>query len=78
MSDRSPRDLPSGWVGLCAVSGCEASGVMEAEGRQDKNVLGQLSCLRSHQQKVVVQALRFRAEGGCPLVQAQKDCGTTS
>lgn len=70
--------LPGGWEGPCAVSGCEASGVMEAEVGQQKNVLVLLSCLCGHRQTGAAQALRCRVEGECPLVQAQKDYGTAS
>lgn len=70
--------LPCGWAGPCAVSGCEKGGVMEAEEGQHKNVLVLLSYLCGHRQTGVAQALRCRVEGECPLVQAQKDYGTTS
>lgn len=70
--------LPSGWVEPGAVSGCEADDVMEEVEGHYRNVLGQISGLCGHRQKAVAQALRCRAEGGCPPVQAQKDCGTTS
>lgn len=70
--------LPCGWAGPCAVSGCEAGGVMEEEEGQHKNVLVLLSYLCGHRQTGAAQALRYRAEGECPLVQAQKDYGTTS
>lgn len=60
------------------MSGYEAGGVMEAEEEQHKNVLVLLSCLCGHRQTGAAQALRCPVEGGCPLVQAQKDYETAS
>lgn len=60
------------------MSGSEAGGVTEEVVGQRKNVLGQISGLCGRRRKAVAQALRCQAEGGCPPVQAQKDCGTTS